>query len=176
MTKTSNKITGGQAINRAMQRYGVKSCFALAGTAHAHLLWAMEQDKANHPWTILSGRHETGTVGAADGYARASGKVGFAMINAEHGLANAMTGIVVAQAACSPVVVLTTTETPSQVETVSLRSNDVLDMAKPFVKWARTVPDVNRMEEYFHAAVKQATSGRPGVAMLGIPNGWEARA
>ncbi|MDX2221323.1 MAG: thiamine pyrophosphate-binding protein [Rhodospirillaceae bacterium] len=175
MTDQTNTPTGGQAINRAMQRYGVNSCFALAGTAHAHLLWAMEQDKARHPWTILSGRHESGTVGAADGYARASGKVGFAMINAEHGLANAMTGIVVAQAACSPVVVLTTTDTPSQIEAVSLRTNDLLDMAKPFVKWARTVPDVNRLEEYVHAAAKQALSGRPGVAMLGIPNGWEAR-
>ncbi len=176
MSAQTNKLTGGQAINRALQRYGVNSCFALAGTAHAHLLWAMEQDKARHAWSIVSGRHETGTVGAADGYARATGKLGIAMINAEHGLANAMTGICVAQAACSPVVVLTTTETPSQVEAISDKSNDLLDMAKPFVKWARTAPSADRLEEYIHAGAKQALSGRPGVAMVGIPNGWEGRA
>jgi acetolactate synthase-1/2/3 large subunit len=171
-----NTLTGGEVVNRALTRYGVNTTFALAGTAHAHLLWAMEQDKARHPWTIVSGRHETGTVGAADGYARASGKLGIAMINAEHGLANAMTGIVVAQAACSPVLVLTTLGTPSQTEAVSERGNDLLDMAKPFVKWAKAVPDPSRLEEYVHAAAKQALSGRPGVAMLGIPHSWEAKA
>jgi len=172
----SNTLTGGEVINNALSRYGANTTFALAGTAHAHLLWAMEQDKARHPWTIISGRHETGTVGAADGYARATGKLGIAMINAEHGLANAMTGIVVAQAACSPVLVLTTLGTPSQTEAISERGNDLLDMAKPFVKWAKAVPDASRLEEYVHAAAKQAMSGRPGVAMLGIPHGWESKA
>lgn len=174
--KPTNTMTGGEVINRALQKYGVNTAFALAGTAHAHLLWAMEQDKARHPWTIISGRHETGTVGAADGYARATGKLGIAMINAEHGLPNAMTGLCVAQAACSPVLVLLTLGAPSQMETVSERGNDLLDMAKPFVKWARTVPDANRLEEYVHAAAKQALSGRPGVAVLGIPQGMQARA
>ena len=174
--KRPNTLTGGEVINHALSRYGVNTTFALAGTAHAHLLWAMEQDKARHPWTIISGRHETGTVGAADGYARATGKLGIAMINAEHGLANAMTGIVVAQAACSPVLVLTTLGTPSQTEAISERGNDLMDMAKPFVKWAKAVPDPSRLEEYVHAAAKQAMTGRPGVAMLGIPNGWESKA
>ena len=174
--KRPNTLTGGEVINHALSRYGVNTTFALAGTAHAHLLWAMEQDKARHPWTIISGRHETGTVGAADGYARATGKLGIAMINAEHGLANAMTGIVVAQAACSPVLVLTTLGTASQTEAISERGNDLMDMAKPFVKWAKAVPDPSRLEEYVHAAAKQAMTGRPGVAMLGIPNGWESKA
>ncbi|MSO99238.1 MAG: thiamine pyrophosphate-binding protein [Rhodospirillaceae bacterium] len=174
--KRPNALTGGEVINRALTRYGVNTTFALAGTAHAHLLWAMDQDKARHPWTIISGRHESGTVGAADGYARASGKLGIAMINAEHGLANAMTGIVVAQSACSPVLVLATLSTPSQTEAVSERGNDLLDMAKPFVKWAKAVPDPSRLEEYVHAAAKQAMSGRPGVALLGIPHGWESKA
>ena len=174
--KRPNTLTGGEVINHALSRYGVNTTFALAGTAHAHLLWAMEQDKARHPWTIISGRHETGTVGAADGYARATGKLGIAMINAEHGLANAMTGIVVAQAACSPVLVLTTLGIPSQTEAISERGNDLMDMAKPFVKWAKAVPDPSRLEEYVHAAAKQAMTGRPGVAMLGIPNGWESKA
>src|SRR5690606_23177644 len=89
---------------------------------------------------------------------------------------NAMTGICVAQAACSPVLVLTTLNAPSQIETVSERGNDLLDMAKPFVKWAKTVPHPDRLEEYVHAAAKQALSGRPGVAMLGIPHGWEGKA
>jgi acetolactate synthase-1/2/3 large subunit len=174
--RPSNTMIGGDILNRALQRYGAKTCFALAGTAHAHLLYAMEKDRARHPWTMISGRHETATVAAADGYARVSGKLGIAMINAEQGLPNAMTGICTAQAACSPVLVLTTLTAPSQIEAISERTNDGLDMAKPYVKWARTVPDVNRLEEYVHAGAKQALSGRPGVAMLGIPHGMEAKA
>ena len=173
---SSNTMIGGDVLNRALQQYGAKTCFALAGTAHAHLLWAMEKDKARHPWTMISGRHETSTVAAADGYARVSGKLGIAMINADQGLPNAMTGICTAQAACSPVLVLTTLSTPSQSEAIGARTNDELDMAKPFVKWARTVPDVNRLEEFVHAGARQAMSGRPGVAMLGIPHGMEAKA
>jgi acetolactate synthase-1/2/3 large subunit len=125
---------------------------------------------------MISGRHETATVAAADGYARVSGKLGIAMIVGDQGLPNAMTGICTAQEACSPVLVLVTLPTPSQTEAVSERTNDGLDMAKPYVKWARTVPDVNRLEEYVHAAAKQALTGRPGVALLGIPGGMEARA
>ena len=171
-----NTLIGGDIINRALQRYGAQTCFVLAGTAHAHLLWAMEKDRARYPWTIVSGRHESATVSEADGYARASGKLGIAMINAEQGLPNAMTGICTAQAACVPVLVLTTLSAPSQLESRNEGSNDALDMVKPFVKWARTVPNVERLEEYVHAGAISALSGRPGVAVLGIPHGLAAQA
>ncbi len=172
MTPT-NKMTGGDAINRALQHYGAHTCFALAGTAHAHLLLSMEKHKAQYPWTFISGRHETATVAAADGYARASGKLGIAMIVGEQGIPNAMTGICTAQAACSPVVVLATTRGLGQIEAAG--DADSFEMAAPHVKWARMVPDVNRLEEYVHVAARQALSGRPGVAVLGIPMGMEAQ-
>ncbi len=173
MTPT-NKMTGGDVINRALQHYGVHTCFALAGTAHAHLLLSMEKHKAQHPWTFISGRHEAATVLEADGYARASGKLGIAMIVGEQGIPNAMTGFCTAQAACSPVLVLVSTTAPSQIEAAGEKP-DSLDMVAPYVKWARTVPDVNRLEEYIHVAARHALSGRPGVAVLGIPSGMEAQ-
>jgi acetolactate synthase-1/2/3 large subunit len=58
-------------------------------------------------------------------------------------------------------------------ESLDGESNDGLDMVKPFVKWAKSVTDVNRIEEYLSAALHQASSGRPGVAVLGIPTHLE---
>ncbi len=172
----TNKMSGGDILNRALQRYNVHTCFALAGTAHAHLLLSMEKNKATHPWTVISSRHESATVAAADGYALASGKLGIAMIVNEQGLPNAMGGILTAQLAGSPVLVLSTLHAPSQVEVNSGRGDDELEMVKPFVKWARSVHSIERLEEYVHAAARQALSGRPGVAVLGIPGNMEGLA
>ena len=63
MTGKSNRLTGGQVISRILNNYGIETTFCLAGAAHAHALYAFEGDGI----TVISGRHETGTVGAADG-------------------------------------------------------------------------------------------------------------
>ena len=68
---------------------GCGTVFALAGATHAPLLFALEDRGV----AIVGGRHESGTVGAADGYARRTGRTGFALIVAEQGLANAMTAL-----------------------------------------------------------------------------------
>jgi acetolactate synthase-1/2/3 large subunit len=70
-------------------------------------------------------------------------------------------------------VVLLASVSESSGESMDEESNDGLDLVKPFVKWARTVHDVDRIEEFFNAAFHQASSGRPGVAVLGIPTHLE---
>ena len=104
MPAKSNQMTGAQLILRALKKYDLTTAFCLAGTAHGPLLVELAKDKIS----VISGRNESATVGAADGYARVTGKLGVALINAEHGLPNAMTGILTAQEACSPVIVLLT--------------------------------------------------------------------
>lgn len=160
-----NSLTGGQVISRVLQCYGIRTTFCLAGAAHAHALYAFADDGI----AVISGRHETGTVGAADGYARVTGKPGIAMIAGYQGLPNAIGGLRTAQLACSPVVLMISVHTASSRESAGEDTNDLLDMVKPFAKWARLVPEKERLAEFVHAAIFQAASGRPGVAVLAIP-------
>ncbi|MEQ9112250.1 MAG: thiamine pyrophosphate-binding protein [Rhodospirillaceae bacterium] len=168
----SNQLNGGEVIAKALAGYGVRTVACLSGTAHTHLLFAFENSNIR----IVSGRHETATVAVADGYSRVSGTLGVALIKADQGLPNAMSGIITANQACSPVVVLVSMLPDPKREAADEWPNDWLDMVKPYAKWVRSVPAVDRLEEFVHAAARHATSGRPGVAVLGIPQHFEGRA
>lgn len=161
--------TGGEVMVETLRNAGLRTVFCLAGACHAPLLRDLERSGFH----IVSSRHESATVAAADGFARTTGLPGIAMIAGFQGLPNAIGGVRTAQLACSPVVLLAAVS-ESSAESMDGESNDGLDMVKPLVKWARSVADVNRVEEYLHAALHQACSGRPGVAVLGIPTHLEA--
>lgn len=165
----SNALTGGQVMSRIFQAYGIRTVFCLAGAAHAHALYAFADDGIQ----VVSGRHETGSVGAADGYARITGRPGIAMIAGFQGLPNAMGGVRTAQLACSPVILILSLHVANTRESAGEETNDALDMVKPYAKWAKVVPDAARLAEFIHTAIHQATSGRPGVAVLGIPQSIE---
>ncbi len=172
--QTSNKKklkAGGQVIAELIQQKGIKSVACLSGTAHTYLLLALEELGID----IISSRHETATVGIADGYARVSGKPGIALIKADQGMPNAMTGIITANQACSPVIVLASLSPDGKREANDEWSNDWLDIVKPFVKWARVVPDVDRIEEFLNTAFIQCCNGRPGVSVLGVPQHFESQ-
>jgi acetolactate synthase I/II/III large subunit len=169
---TTNRMTGGEVITTALRGYGVRTVACLSGTAHTHLLFAFE----NHDIRIVSGRHETATVAVADGYSRVSGRLGVALIKADQGLPNAMSGIITANQACSPVLVLVSMLPDPKREAADEWPNDWLDMVKPYAKWVRSVPAADRLEEFVHAAARHALTGRPGVAVLGIPQHFEGEA
>jgi acetolactate synthase-1/2/3 large subunit len=166
MTVTT-EMKGGEIIARSIQQHGVTTLFSLAGTAHTYLLEAL----APLGVEVVSTRHETNCVLAADGYARTSGNVGVALLKNDQGLPNAMTGICTANAACSPVVVLSSLSPSSSIECNGEFTE--LEMVKPVAKWVRIVPSVERLAEYVAMAFHQAQSGRPGVAVLGIPQEFQ---
>jgi acetolactate synthase I/II/III large subunit len=161
---------GGYAIAHALAQNGVTTAFCLAGTAHTFLLQAMDRIGG---FNVVSTRHETSSVLAADGYARVTGKPGLALIKNDQGLPNAMTGLCTANAACSPVVVLTSLGPRSSIEAGGEHAGDELDMARGVAKWVRVVPSADRLAEFVHMAVHQARSGRPGVAVLGMPQEFQ---
>ena len=170
MSGNANFPTGGQVVSRVLKAHGINTAFSLAGVAHAQVLYALHADGFH----IVSSRNETATVAAADGYARVSGKVGVAMIVGYQGMPNVLGGVRTAQLACSPVVLLVGVSSPQSQEAGDEESNDGLDMLKPYVKWAKTVPSADRIEEFLNAAIRAATSGRPGVAVLGLTQAHEA--
>lgn len=157
-------ISGGEAMARECARQDVRTVFALSGAAHTQLLRSLSADGVR----VVSTRHETATVCAADGFARVSGKVGVALIKDEQGLANAVTGIVTAQKAGTPVVVLVSTRPESWIEAHHEAEDDPLALARGIAKWVRNVPSPDRVAEYLAEAFHQAATGRTGVAVLGV--------
>ncbi len=156
---------GGEFVCDTLVSLGVRSVFAIAGASHTHVLAALQKNDVS----IISNRHETGAVGAADGYARVSGKLGVALIIAEQGLPNAMCGIASAYHACSPVLVLIARLPSSWTESQSEWDADKHDLVSGVTKWARTVPSAERLSEYVWTAAKAAQSGRRGPVALTIP-------
>ena len=157
--------TCAQYLAQGICESGTETVFALAGATHAPLLFALEERGVS----IVGGRHESGTVGGADGYARRSGRTGFALIVAEQGLANAMTALMTAAQAESPLVVIATRFPDSWVEPSVPYAVDRHEMTAPYLKFSRTVPSPDRLGEYFHAAMKAANEGVPGPALLVLP-------
>lgn len=154
-----------QYLAETIAACGSGTVFALAGATHAPLLFALEDLGVE----IVGGRHESGTVGAADGYARRTGRTGFAMIVAEQGLANAQTALMTAAQAETPVVVIATRFPDSWVEPAIQYAVDRHELTAPFLKYSRTVPSPERIGDYFEAAVKAANEGVRGPALLVVP-------
>ena len=157
--------TAAAAVRAVLQEYGVRSVFALAGASQSVLLDEVDR----HGVRIVQTRHETATVGAADGYARIRRGIGVAIINADQGMTNAVTGVQSALEACSPVVVLVGREPHSWIEPELQIDHDALAVLRPVAKWARTCHSAKRLAEYVEIACRRALAGRPGPCVVAYP-------
>lgn len=158
-------INGGMVVSRALSRYGIRTVFAVAGASHTFLLDALDRDG----FRIISSRHESGCVSAADGYARITGRLGVALIIADQGTPNAVNGIAAAFHACSPVLILIARLPNSWTEAESEYDNAKHPLVGSITKWARTVPAAERLAEFIDAGAKRALGGRCGPVVLQIP-------
>ena len=164
----NSTVTGAEAVAQVLADFQVSSVFALGGASHSHLLAALEDTG----FGIISTRHETGTVGAADGYARVSGGLGVALIIADQGIPNAITGIATAFHAGSPVLILVARSPSSWAEAQTELDEDKQSLVESICKWTRTVPSADRLAEYVEVGARQALSGRPGPVVLLIPQDY----
>lgn len=160
----AQNTTVADILAKRILETGCKTLFALAGATYAPLLMAFEDGGGK----VIGGRHEAATVGAADGYARRTGRIGFACIIAEQALANALTAILTAHESRSPLVVIATRYPDGWIEPAATHIVDRHDFTR-LTKFSRTVPSPERVEEYFLAACKAAQSDVPGPALLVIP-------
>ncbi len=159
---TPNTTTAAAIVRQVLQKYGVTSVFALAGASQSLLLDECDKNDVR----VISTRHETVTVSAADGYSRVMNRIGVAMVNVDQGIPNTITGLQAALEACSPVLLLVGREPDGATEPEHEVDHDALYHVRPLVKWARTVRSAARLAEYVDAACRRALSGRQGPVVV----------
>ena len=164
-----SEMTGGQALVRSLYREGVRVIFGLPGVQLYHAMDALYDEPGIR---FITTRHEQATAYMADGYARASGGVGTALVVPGPGLLNAGAGLSTAYAASSPVMMVS-----GQIERDLIGVNrgmlheidDQLDAVRPLTKWARRVLDPAEVPEAVHEAFHHLKNGRPRPVEIEIP-------
>ena len=162
-------MTGGEALARSLYREGVRVIFGLPGVQLYHALDGLAQEPGIR---FIATRHEQATAYMADGYARASGKVGTAMVVPGPGLQNASAAIGTAYSASSPVFVVA-----GQVQReligvdrgVLHEVNDQLDTIRPVTKWAHRILEPAEIPVAVHEAFRHLKTGRPRPVEIEIP-------
>lgn len=161
--------TGGDLVYAALRAVGVECVFGVPSQQNLMLYDAL----ARHgDIRVIGARHEQGAVHAADGYARATGKLGVAIVSTGPGTANAMNGLYEAAFASSPVLLLTT-----QVDRIHLGKNRgfihqadrQLEMLRTVVRRAERPMDVDRIAETVLDVIRDIRTGRPQPGAVEIP-------
>ena len=162
----SQELRGGEILVKALQAEGVKYVWGYPGGAVLHIYDAFyKQDTIQH---VLV-RHEQAAVHAADGYARATGDVGVALVTSGPGVTNANTGIATAYMDSIPMVIITGQVPTAAIGLDAFQECDTVGITRPIVKHNFLVKDAKDMAETMKKAFHIARSGRPGPVVVDIP-------
>jgi acetolactate synthase-1/2/3 large subunit len=165
-TSSPQELRGAEILVRALQAEGVKYVWGYPGGAVLHIYDAFyKQDTIQH---ILV-RHEQAAVHAADGYARATGDVGVALVTSGPGVTNAVTGIATAYMDSIPMVIITGQVPVPAIGLDAFQECDTVGITRPIVKHNFLVKDVRQMADVLKKAFHIARSGRPGPVVVDIP-------
>src|SRR3954452_3438179 len=162
----SQDLRGAEILVKALQAEGVKYVWGYPGGAVLHIYDAFyRQDTIQH---VLV-RHEQAAVHAADGYARATGDVGVALVTSGPGVTNAVTGIATAYMDSIPMVILTGQVPTHAIGLDAFQECDTVGITRPIVKHNFLVKDVRQLADVMKKAFHIARSGRPGPVVVDIP-------
>ena len=160
------ELRGAEILIKALQAEGVKYIWGYPGGAVLHIYDAFyKQDTIQH---VLV-RHEQAAVHAADGYARATGDVGVALVTSGPGVTNAITGIATAYMDSIPMVIVTGQVPTAAIGLDAFQECDTVGITRPIVKHNFLVKDVRDMAMVMKKAFHIARSGRPGPVVVDIP-------
>ncbi|MDH4319692.1 MAG: biosynthetic-type acetolactate synthase large subunit, partial [Desulfobulbaceae bacterium] len=159
------KMTGAQAIIKCLQEEGVETIFGFPGGAVIDLYDALLDSDIKH---ILV-RHEQGAVHAADGYAKATGKTGVALLTSGPGATNGVTGIATAYMDSIPMVVLTGQVPRALIGNDAFQEVDIVGITRPCTKHNYLVSDPEELVPTLREAFYIASSGRPGPVLIDLP-------
>jgi acetolactate synthase I/II/III large subunit len=165
-TPASEQLNGAEIMVRALQAEGVKYIWGYPGGAVLYIYDALyKQDTMQH---VLV-RHEQAAVHAADGYARATGDVGVALVTSGPGVTNAVTGIATAYTDSIPMVIITGQVPSAAIGSDAFQECDTVGITRPVVKHNFLVKDVRDMAMVMKKAFHIARTGRPGPVVVDIP-------
>lgn len=160
------KLTGSEIVIECLKEQGVDTVFGYPGGTILNVYDALykHQDEIHH---ILTS-HEQGAAHAADGYARATGKVGVCMATSGPGATNLVTGIATAYMDSVPMVAITANVAVSLLGKDSFQEIDIAGVTMPITKHNYIVKDVDKLAETIRMAFYIAQSGRPGPVLIDI--------
>ncbi len=160
------EMRGAEVLCAALAQEGVKYVWGYPGGAVLHIYDALyKQQSMKH---ILV-RHEQAAVHAADGYARATGDVGVALVTSGPGATNAVTGIATAYMDSIPMVIITGQVPVPAIGLDAFQECDTIGITRPIVKHNFLVKDVRDMADIMKKAFHIARTGRPGPVVVDIP-------
>jgi acetolactate synthase-1/2/3 large subunit len=165
-SQAPQELRGAEILVKALQAEGVQYVWGYPGGAVLHIYDAFyKQDTIQH---VLV-RHEQAAVHAADGYARATGDVGVALVTSGPGLTNAVTGIATAYMDSIPMVIISGQVPTAAIGLDAFQECDTVGITRPVVKHNFLVKDARDMAEVMKKAFHIARTGRPGPVVVDIP-------
>jgi acetolactate synthase I/II/III large subunit len=159
------KMTGAQILLTMLKKEGVDTIFGFPGGVVLDIYDEIFKSDLRH---ILV-RHEQGAVHAADGYARASGKVGVCLVTSGPGATNTVTGIATAYMDSIPLVVITGQVPTHLIGNDAFQEVDIVGITRPCTKHNYLVKDTRDLAQIIREAFHIARSGRPGPVLIDIP-------
>lgn len=161
------QLTGAEIVIECLKEQGVDTVFGYPGGAILNVYDALYKH-SNEIKHILTS-HEQGAAHAADGYARATGKVGVCFATSGPGATNLVTGIATACMDSIPIVAITCNVGVSLLGKDSFQEIDIAGITMPITKHNYIVKDVSRLADTIRKAFQIARSGRPGPVLIDIP-------
>ena len=160
------KLTGAEIFVECLKREGVKTLFALPGGVVLKIFDILHQQK---DIDVILTRHEQGAGHMAEGYAKATGKPGVALVTSGPGMSNIVTALVDASMDSVPLVCFSGQVSTSLIGNDAFQEADNMGLSRPCTKYNFLVKDVNDLAVTIKEAFYVATTGRPGPVLVDIP-------
>src|SRR5450432_351874 len=166
LVESGTTLTGAEIVFRCLQDEGVEFVFGYPGGA---VLWIYDAIFKQKEVKHILVRHEQGALHAADGYARATGRPGVALVTSGPGVTNSITGIATAHMDSIPLVVLTGQVPTAAIGEDAFQECDTVGITRPCVKHNFLVQDAKDIAVTIKKAFYLAATGRPGPVLVDIP-------
>jgi len=160
------KMSGAEILIESLKKEGVKHIFGYPGGVVLNIFDSLYDNKEVQ---LILTRHEQGAVHAADGYARASGKVGVALVTSGPGATNTITGIATASMDSIPLIVFSGQVPTMLIGNDAFQEADIVGISRPCTKYNYLIKDVKDLSRIVKEAFYLAREGRPGPVLIDLP-------
>jgi acetolactate synthase-1/2/3 large subunit len=160
------KLSGAEILIESLKKEGVDTVFGIPGGVVLQIFDVLYNEKDIR---FILNRHEQGSTHAADGYARATGKTGVALVTSGPGATNTVTGIATAHMDSIPLVVITGQVATKMIGNDAFQEADIVGITRPCTKYNFLVKDVDDLARTIKEAFYIAKTGRPGPVLVDVP-------